>query len=508
MSAPPAGVLELDDDLKRSAISAAIAAMSREELEEYIEIQTELSTRSRRNAMVQYFTNNGESKATARENYPKQVEFFDSGREYKFRLFMAANRIGKTLAAAYELTCHLTGNYPDWWTGKKFSTNSEWWVCGVDSKLILSTLQPMLLGPIGDFGTGMIPYDSLDFDTLKDAKKADTNVGIFRVKHITGTYSTVEFKSYESGRETFQGTARSIWLDEEPPLSVFTECLLRTATGDNCLMMTFTPLKGISETILNFLDGTQFHAGPIGKGKYVTMASWDDAPHLTEVDKEILMASIPPFQRDARTKGIPQLGAGAVYPVPESEYLCDSFEIPKHWKKYYGMDVGWNRTAAVWFAVNPDTGIHYGFHEYYKGEAEPSIHAVALKAPGSWIHGVIDTAARGRSQVDGGQLMTMYKDLGLNIHDADKSVETGLYKCWEALSTGKIKIFRTLSNFMNEIRLYRRDEKGKIIKSNDHLMDSFRYAQMNGQDYAKSEADSVRVRPTGAGMPNANRSYA
>lgn len=478
-----------------------IDRLSHDQLLELLEVGEELKLRLDRSANSQYFPDTG---PTSRSNYPKQIDFFNAGATYKLRLFMAANRIGKTLAAAYELTCHLTGEYPDWWTGKRFSVNTEWWVCGVDSKLILSTLQPMLLGPIGNFGTGMIPYDAIDFETIKDAKKADTSVGIFRVKHISGGYSTVEFKSYESGRETFQGTARSIWLDEEPSLSIFTECLLRTATGDNCLMMTFTPLKGISETILNFLDGSQFREGAIGLGKWVTMASWDDCPHLSVVDKEILLASIPPFQRDARTKGIPQLGAGAVYPVPESEYLVDIFEIPKHWKKYYGMDVGWNRTAAIWFAINPDTNIHYAYHEYYKGEAEPSIHTVAIKAPGTWIHGTIDTAARGRSQIDGQKLMDMYKDLGLNIHDADKSVETGLYKCWEGLSTGRIKVFKSLLHFMDEIRLYRRDEKGKIIKANDHLMDAFRYAFMNGMDFAKNEAEGTKVRKSGAGLPSSS----
>lgn len=289
--------------------------LTRAELEELLELETELQQRQRRNARSKYFADSGENQ---RSKYPKHLQFFDAGREYKLRLFMAANRVGKTLAASYELVCHLTGRYPAWWTGKRYDGCTEWWVCGVDSKLILSTLQPMLLGQVGDFGTGMIPHDAIDFDTLKDAKKADTSVGIFRVKHVSGSYSTVEFKSYESGRESFQGTARSIWLDEEPPLSVFTECLLRTATGDNTLMMTFTPLKGISETILNFLDGSQFTEGPVGVGKHVTMASWDDVPHLNEQDKAILLASIPPYQRDARTKGIPQLGSGAVYPVPES----------------------------------------------------------------------------------------------------------------------------------------------------------------------------------------------
>ena len=255
--------------------------------------------RAQQNRMVSYFDD------SVRDKYPKHIQFFNSGSEYKLRLFMAANRVGKTLAAAYELTCHTTGRYPHWWKGKRNTGPSAWWVCGKDSKTILSILQNMLLGPVGAFGTGMIPHECLDWDTLKDAKKADTTVGVFRVKHASGGYSSVEFKAYDAGRTSFEGTERSIWLDEEPPLPVFTECMLRTATGNNILMMTFTPLKGISDTIMNFLEGSQFAEGPIGVGKYVVMSSWDDVPHLTEDDKAILLASIPPYQRDARTKGIP-----------------------------------------------------------------------------------------------------------------------------------------------------------------------------------------------------------
>lgn len=482
--------------------------LTHDELTELLELQSELELRHRQNIRSTYYTDPELGLNTSRELYPKHCEFFHSGLTHKMRLFMAANRVGKTHAAAYELSCHLTGLYPEWWNGHRFDGCSEWWVCGVDSKLILSTLQPMLLGNINEFGTGMIPYEFLDHETMKAAKKADTGVNIFRVRHVTGSYSTVEFKSYESGRESFQGTARSIWLDEEPPLSVFTECLLRTATGDNRLMMTFTPLKGISETVLNFLDGTDFRSGAVGLGKYVTMASWDDVPHLSESDKAILMASIPPYQRDARTRGIPQLGSGAIYPVPESEYQVPAFEIPKHWRRYYGLDVGWNRTAAVWLTINPDTNVHYVYHEYYKGEAEPSIHAVGIRAPGDWIHGVIDTAARGRSQIDGENLMSMYRGLGLHIHDAEKSVETGLYKVWEALSTGKLKVFDNLLNFQKEIRMYRRDEKGRVIKNNDHLMDALRYAFMNGQDYARTEMASKRVLRENAGLPQSGHGWA
>lgn len=432
-----------------------------------------------------------------RELYPKHLDFFKAGSSNRQRLLMAANRVGKTVAAGCEITYHLTGDYPTWWQGRRYDKPQDWWIAGKDSSTVRGILQELLLGPVGEFGTGLIPKANLDFATLKDAKKADTPIDKFRIKHKSSGYSTVEFKSYDAGRKSFEGTARSIWLDEEPPIQVYTECLLRTMTGDNMLLMTFTPLQGISETVMSFLGNTSFqtlHEDPhVGEGKYVVMASWDDVPHLSEQAKKELLASIPPYQRDARSRGIPQLGSGAIYPIPESEYLVDPFDIPKNWLKCYALDVGWNRTAAIWGAIDPNSQTLYLYSEHYKGEAEPIIHAQAIQSRGKWIIGAIDTAARGRSQIDGENLLQMYQDLGLHLVGADKSVETGLYTCWQLLSEGKVKVFRTLNNFMNEIRLYRRDEKGKVIKQNDHLMDAFRYLVMTGRNHAMIEPKEYEI---------------
>jgi len=66
----------------------------------------------------------------------------------------------------------------------------------------------------------------------------------------------VQFKSYDQGREAFQGTEQDgIWLDEEPPEDVYTECLLRTMTNNGLVMLTFTPLRGMSSVVLAFLPG-------------------------------------------------------------------------------------------------------------------------------------------------------------------------------------------------------------------------------------------------------------
>ncbi len=217
------------------------------------------------------------------------------------------------------------------------------------------------------------------------------------------------------------------------------------------------------------------------------MAGWDDCPHLTDEVKKELYQSIPPYQRDARSKGIPQLGSGAIYPVPESEIVCDPFEIPRYWPRCYALDVGWNRTAAVWGAWNQDDDTVYLYAEHYRAQAEPAIHAAAIRARGAWIPGVIDPAARGRTQTDGTQLMQQYVDLGLELAPADNAVESGLYAVWERLSGGRLFIFKSLHNWLSEFRIYRRDEKGKIVKQNDHLMDTTRYLIVSGLKYACRE---------------------
>lgn len=219
--------------------------------------------------------------------------------------------------------------------------------------------------------------------------------------------------------------------------------------------------------------------------KFVVTATWDDAPHLTKEMKDELWKSIPPFQRDARSKGVPQLGSGAIYPVPESDILVDPFKIPDHWPRAYGLDVGWNRTCAIWCAYNKDADIVYLIDEHYRGEAEPSTHAQGIRTRGAWIPGVVDPAARGRNQKDGTQLIQDYKDLGLDLTFAFNGVESGLLEVWQRLSSGRLKVFKSLSNWIYEFRLYRRDEKGRVVKANDHAMDATRYLIMSGIEKAK-----------------------
>lgn len=221
--------------------------------------------------------------------------------------------------------------------------------------------------------------------------------------------------------------------------------------------------------------------------KYLVQATWDDVPHLDKTAKEELLAAYPPYQRDARTRGVPQLGSGAVYQTAESEFVVPPFEIPAHWPRAYGMDVGWNRTAAVWGARDNQAGIIYLYSEHYRGQAEPIVHAYAIKSRGDWIPGVIDPASNGRSQKDGTRLLQEYRSMGLDLEPALNAVEAGIQICYQLLSGGRIKVFSNLPAWLGEYRLYQRDKNGEIVKQDDHLMDSMRYLVVSGRDRMKTK---------------------
>lgn len=459
------------------------AAPSYAERIAYLELLEEAERRLSQRKIQTYYPETGPLR---RALYPKHMAFFAAGGAHRERLMLAANRVGKTEAVGlYELVCHLTGDYPTWWDdlgGRRFTAPISAWAAGDTGKTVRDILQTKLLGKWGEHGTGMLPGASLLGTTAKQGiSQAVEGVA---VRHSSGGTSHLLLKSYDQRREAFQGTEQDvILLDEEPPLDIYTECLLRTMTNNGMLMLTFTPLMGMSEVVLAFLPNGKLEEAA-STGKFVVMATWDDVPHLTAAVKAELYAAIPPFQRDARSKGVPQLGAGAIYPIPEDDITIADFALPAHWPRCYGMDVGWNRTAAVWGAIDREDSTVYLYSEHYKGQAEPVVHTTSIQARGIWIPGVIDPASRGRAQKDGEQLLQAYKDLGLDVGMADNGVEAGIHRVWERMSGGKLKVFKSCQHWLGEYRMYRRDEKGHVVKNNDHLMDATRYLVASGLDRA------------------------
>lgn len=428
------------------------------------------------------------------DNCPKHRTFFSSGNDYGQRLFMAANRSGKSVSGALESAFHATGLYPEWWEGKRFDGPTHGWAMGSTARATRDTVQKELLGPVGSWGTGMIPADCIG--KIWALAGVPQGVDVMQVKHVSGGWSTVGFKNYEQPIEAFYGTALHwVWGDEIVPINIYNECLVRTMTTKGIIYITFTPLTGLTPLVVKFCEDADYLAGAkkiLGlpgsddedeseglldtkSYKAIVQAGWNDAPWLDDEQKKIIEESSEPHLRETRRSGVPSMGSGAVYPITLDQFVVDPFEIPDHFKRLYAMDVGWNRTAALWFAVDPNSGLIYIYDEHYIGEQPPASHAHSIRSRGEWIPGVIDPASRGRAQGDGSQLMQTYKDLGLKLVKANNDVEGGIQAVWSLLSSGKLRIFSHLHNFAKEYVLYRRDEKGRIIKEKDHLMDVLRY---------------------------------
>lgn len=224
--------------------------------------------------------------------------------------------------------------------------------------------------------------------------------------------------------------------------------------------------------------------------KFCIQVAWSDVPHLSVADIEDLRKEIPIHQLEAREKGVPVLGSGVIYPLAENAFVIDPISIPDWWPRAYAMDVGWNCTAALWGAWDRDSDTIYLYSEHYRGQAEPSIHADAIKARGDWMWGAIDPAAAGASQTDGKQLIREYEKLGLNLVPADNAVEAGIHAVYQRLSSGRLKVFRTLQNWLTEVRIYRRDELGKVIKNRDHLMDCTKYLVQTAMKFADIQPET------------------
>jgi len=191
-----------------------------------------------------------------RANYPRHMAFFRAGKVHRERLFMAANRAGKTICGSYETALHLTGLYPDWWEGRTFDGPGDWIAAGTTMETMRDIVQLELLGGPDDMGTGMIPGKYL----VDVKKRPNTNgaVDYAVIRHHRGETAKLSLKSFDQGRKAFEGTAKQgAWLDEEPPQAIYTECLTRTATTGGIVLVTFTPLNGATDVVMDFIENAE-----------------------------------------------------------------------------------------------------------------------------------------------------------------------------------------------------------------------------------------------------------
>jgi phage terminase large subunit-like protein len=407
---------------------------------------------------------------------------------------MTANQIGKSTIGAYITAIHATGRYPDWWEGRRYSKPLYMWASGVSNDTTRDICQTELFGLAEDdqqWGTGMVPLEDIGVKTRKRGATGNSYDSVMVKWHnelgqFKG-WSRIGFKSYEMGEEKFFGRPVDfIWLDEQPPSNIYTQCITRTVATGGDVLMTFTPEQGITPVVHQFMHERQ-------AGQYLLQATWDDAPHLTEEVKNQLLSQYPPHERELRSKGIPVFGSGLVFPIPEADITSDYFNIPDEWPRIAGLDFGWDHpTAAVWVALDPHSDTMYVYDEYKKAKRTVLEHAAALRER---PHSIPIAWPRDGLQSDKGSginLAEQYRGQGCNLvhtfftnplapgdtSKGNQTIEPGIMHMLHRMETGKLKVFPHLMEWWKEFRAYHRKD-GKIEPMNDDLMSATRYAVMS-----------------------------
>lgn len=447
--------------------------------------------------------------------YPIFKEFHRLGKESSIRLLLAANRIGKTYSCLAEFAMHATLSYPPNWEGHRYrKKNLEMWIGGITSFEATDLTKRLFEGSGSD--PAFIHPSLIEYSNKHDRR--------YKIRNSAGGITNAAIKTY-GGRE--QQNELSTWksakvdfilLDEQPTMSVFAECCMRimntgpddhgmiivaaTCTKFTQFVLSFTQRVEQQEVLRNekkYLEERQIKiaSGEIRNSKVYLVAGWDDAQHLDEDQKKNLLASMLPAEIEARTKGMPSIGSGMVYPVLEELITCQPFEIPKHFAKIIGMDFGWtDPTALVFGSLDRDAGILYITYEYAVSGKTPDSHLADLqtmaKAQDLFMDVVVmcDPAGQASSQKDGESLMNIYRRKGIKAVKANNSRSAGILTVLQMMLDGRLKIFNSNHRLLNEIRTYAYNDKGEIIDGNDHLLDALRY-MVTGLSNAGSTQPSV-----------------
>lgn len=416
------------------------------------------------------------------------------GRYAHQKFLQAGNQVGKTLSAGSEFAWHVTGKYPDYYKGIRLKNPKLAQVSGVTNETTRDICQFELLGDPEDpeaFGTGTIPKEDI-IETFRKPGIQNAFDSV-RVRHKAGHTVTIKFRAYEAGPKKFMGHSNDLnWCDEEPPPEIWSQInRSQIARPDSIILASFTPEEGNTALVNQINDD-------IKPGQGLITAGWDDAPHISSVKgrREYLLSLFLPHERDMRSRGIPMVGAGLIFPILDDFIVCEVFDIPAHWPRINGLDFGWTHPFATAFiAYDEQNDTIYMYDEYAQSQALPPVVASSIKAKGSWILNIWphDGMGMGDASKDKSK-RSLLEDEGVNMHDtwftnppADgekegtggNSVETGLLNMLNRMETGRLKIFPTCVGFFKEKGQYHRkmkNGKSEIVKINDDIISALRYA--------------------------------
>ncbi len=242
-----------------------------------------------------------------------------------------------------------------------------------------------------------------------------------------------------------------------------------------------------------------------------------EAGHISQEKLDEIMATCSEEMREVRVFGRSMARKELVYPeFKDKLHVCDPFTIPPGWTRYCALDHGWRTFAVLWAAVSPE-GRYYLYREIYAhGKKYSDISERIFRAEGyryyeekeRWCYDGdttekihlrwIDPAAYAHSTSGEPGVAILMSGLGLDVCPAPNDIERGIELCSLDLEQGisgnpRFQVFRTCTNFIEEIIRYRRtpdtrdarkgERPDRPVKRHDHLLDCWRYLVLGGLEF-------------------------
>jgi phage terminase large subunit-like protein len=268
------------------------------------------------------------------EQHDKQQDA--SSAMHAVRALFWGNRVGKTEWGAQEVAKYLLGRHPH----RTIRQPCEVWAACPS-------------------------YDTQEETTQKKLLRYTPESEIAHVSYISGRIikklslkngSLITFKSYEQGREKFQGAGkRLIWFDEEPPHDIWEECFVRVEAGVPLdVILTMTAIKGMTWVY------DEIYLATDRSDLYVSEAGWDDNPWLTEEQKQQMARGLSAQALKVRREGkfVKRVGLVCNW-WDRSKHLKHYTELDRTWNWYEAFDGGYSDPAAyLLIGVDNDNNVH------------------------------------------------------------------------------------------------------------------------------------------------------
>ena len=431
--------------------------------------------------------------------FDHQRVFFKTGVSER-RGILAANRIGKTVSTCFETAYHLTGLYPDWWEGHRFSGPITAMVAGEGWSQVALVLQNELLGTqdvkiTENLGSGAIPRECIVTATMRN--DGANCIGV-EIKHKSGGNSYLLFANYTQEVRQLQGFKLNLAVfDEQPPDDFFSEIVTRTATTQGQVLCSFTPLKGLNGLVSKFWNKEEGY-------EYIRV-SWDDVPEydpwglpfLLNETRRQLERDYLPHEREARIAGKPVMGKGAVFQL-------------SNWPTYKTGEIDFTRLPNIHRVISLDLGlvndktvISLIYWEPYERVAylhrQIVVQGVEEAVPTQYINHLLrpevfgtpivlpaDASTTGRYTMSSSSIRELFESYELNVYekaimnppDSQGRVTNhkayGINQMRQMLEVGSLMVNENCTHFLSEAQNYFVDEKGRFSDPDD-CIDSARY---------------------------------